>query len=174
MTIDTARLQMTWAVAAQYGHQVRLFFCSRLFVTHPELRDMFPLSMEPQRDKLVAALGSVVSGVDDLPAIVPVLEQLGRDHRRCLVVRDHYPALGEALLAALGHFRPRGQAVGRQPPHPGPAASGPRRLAGSPQLSGGRRRPVLAREGRLPATAGLDAHLHRNPHCRRTPARRHR
>ena len=173
MAIDTARLQMSWAVAAQHGDQVPLFSYSRLFVTHPALRDMFPPSMEAQRDKLVAALGSVVSGIDDLPAIVPVLEQLGRDHRRFVVVRDHYPAVGEALLAALEHFRPRGRAVRRQPPHPGPAASGPHRLAGSPQLPGGRRRPVLAREGRLPATAGLDAHLHRNPQCRRTPARRH-
>src|SRR5262245_4661872 len=104
MTIDTARLQLSWAVVAQYGDQVPLFFYSRLFVAHPELRDMFPLSMEAQRDKLVAALGSVVSGVDDLPAIVPVLDQLGRDHRRFAVVRDHYPAVGEALLGTLEHF----------------------------------------------------------------------
>jgi hemoglobin-like flavoprotein len=103
MTIDTARLQMSWADAAQYGDQVPLFFYSRLFITHPELRDMFPLSMEAQRGKLVAALGSVASGVDDLPAIVPLLE-LGRDHRRFAVVRDHYPAVDDALLAALEHF----------------------------------------------------------------------
>ena len=104
MAIDTARLQMSWAAAAQYGDQVPLLFYSRLFVTHPALRDMFPLSMEAQRDKLVAALGSGVSGVDDLPAIVPLLEQLGRDRRRFAVARDHYPAVGEALLATLEHF----------------------------------------------------------------------
>jgi NAD(P)H-flavin reductase len=104
MTIDTARLQMSWAVTAQFGDQVPLFFYSRLFVAHPGLRDMFPLSMEAQRDKLVAALGSVVSGVDDLAAVVPVLQQLGRDHRRFAVVRDHYPAVGAALLATLEHF----------------------------------------------------------------------
>jgi NAD(P)H-flavin reductase/hemoglobin-like flavoprotein len=104
MTLDTARLQMSWKVVAQFGDQVPMFFYSRLFVAHPALRDMFPLSMEAQRDKLVTALGSVVSSVDDLPAVVPVLEQLGRDHRRFAVITDHYPQVGEALLATLAYF----------------------------------------------------------------------
>ena len=65
---------------------------------------MFPLGMANQRDKLLAALGQVVSHVDDLDAVVPVLQQLGRDHRRFGVVRDHYPAVGQALLATLEHF----------------------------------------------------------------------
>ena len=46
----------------------------------------------------------MVSGVDDLDSVVPVLQQLGRDHRKFAVVRDHYPAVGQALLATLEHF----------------------------------------------------------------------
>ena len=65
---------------------------------------MFPVSMANQRDKLVAALGQVISRVDDLDSVVPVLQQLGRDHRKFAVVRDHYPAVGQALLATLEHF----------------------------------------------------------------------
>jgi NAD(P)H-flavin reductase len=103
-TINGARLQISWGLVAQYGDQVPLFFYSRLFVSHPHVRDMFPLGMASQRDKLVTALGTVVSHVDDLPTVVPVLQQLGRDHRRFAVMRDHYPAVGEALLATLEHF----------------------------------------------------------------------
>ena len=103
-TIDGARLQISWGLVAQYGDQVPLYFYSNLFVAHPHLRDMFPLGMAAQRDKLVTALGSVISSVDDLPSVVPVLQQLGRDHRRFAVVRDHYPAVGGALLATLEHF----------------------------------------------------------------------
>jgi hypothetical protein len=33
MSLDTARLQMSWAVTAQFGDQVPLFFYSRLFVS---------------------------------------------------------------------------------------------------------------------------------------------
>jgi hemoglobin-like flavoprotein len=46
---------------------------------------MFPIQMSGQRDKLVAALGAVVSSVDELDTVLPLLEQLGRDHRRFAV-----------------------------------------------------------------------------------------
>jgi NAD(P)H-flavin reductase/hemoglobin-like flavoprotein len=102
--LDTSRLQTSWDLVAQHGDQVPLFFYSTLFVTHPHTRDMFPLSMEGQRDKLVTALGRVVSHVDRLATVTPLLEQLGRDHRRFSVTRDHYPAVGRALVATLEHF----------------------------------------------------------------------
>jgi NAD(P)H-flavin reductase/hemoglobin-like flavoprotein len=95
---------MSWDLVAQHGDQVPLFFYSTLFVTHPHTRDMFPLSMEGQRDKLVTALGRVVSHVDHLATVTPILEQLGRDHRRFSVTREHYPAVGRALVATLEHF----------------------------------------------------------------------
>ena len=102
--VDAVRLKKSWAQVAAYGDQVPLFFYSTLFLEHPHVREMFPVSMANQRDKLVAALGRVVSSVDDLDAVVPVLQHLGRDHRKFAVVRDHYPAVGQALLATLEHF----------------------------------------------------------------------
>jgi NAD(P)H-flavin reductase len=42
--------------------------------------------------------------VDDLDRLVPVLQQLGRDHRKYGVQAEHYPLVGEALLATLEHF----------------------------------------------------------------------
>ncbi len=81
-----------------------LFFYSTLFLTHPQLREMFPAGMSAQRDKLVRALGTVVSNVDDLDSAVPFLQQLGRDHRKFAVTAEHYPAVGQALLATLEHF----------------------------------------------------------------------
>ena len=89
---------------AAHGDQVPLFFYSTLFLTDPGVREMFPISMANQRDKLVAALGQVISRVDDLDSVVPTLQQLGRDHRRFGVERHHYPAVGAALLATLEHF----------------------------------------------------------------------
>jgi hemoglobin-like flavoprotein len=49
----------------------------------------------------VAALGAVVSNIDEIDNVVPLLEQLGRDHRRFSV---HYTAVGASLLATLQHF----------------------------------------------------------------------
>lgn len=102
--VDTAGLKKNWEAVARYGDQVPLFFYSTLFLMHPYTRGMFPVSMAGQRDKLVAALGHIVSHVDDLEAIGPMLQALGRDHRKFAVMRDHYPAVGMALLSTLEHF----------------------------------------------------------------------
>lgn len=102
--MDTARLKESWDLVAAHGDQVPLFFYSSLFLAHPELRGLFPASMAAQRDRLVGALGQVISNVDDLDTVVPVLQQLGRDHRKFAVTDAEYPAVGEALLATLEQF----------------------------------------------------------------------
>jgi NAD(P)H-flavin reductase len=65
---------------------------------------MFPPSMASQRDRLVGALVRIVTNVDRTDELVPFLQQLGRDHRKFRVLGEHYPAVGEALLATLSHF----------------------------------------------------------------------
>src|SRR5215210_1554338 len=102
--MDTAALKGSWANVAAHGDDVPLYFYSHLFLMHPEVRSMFPIQMSGQRDKLVAALGAVVSNVDELDKIVPILEQLGRDHRRFSVVTEHYEVVGASLLATLRRF----------------------------------------------------------------------
>lgn len=102
--MDSTALQDSWKYVAKSGDEVPLYFYSHLFVSHPELREMFPVTMAAQRDKLVGALGAVVSNVDNLDAVVPVLQQLGRDHRRFGAMAEHYPAVGTSLLATLQYF----------------------------------------------------------------------
>jgi NAD(P)H-flavin reductase len=65
---------------------------------------MFPVSMAHQRDRLFTALGTVLARVDDLDSLVPILQQLGRDHRKFGALAAHYPAVGASLLATLEHF----------------------------------------------------------------------
>jgi NAD(P)H-flavin reductase/hemoglobin-like flavoprotein len=102
--MDPSALKNSWALVVQSGDEVPMFFYSHLFLSHPEVREMFPVSMAAQRDKLVGALGAVVSNADQLEQVVPVLQQLGRDHRRFSVIADHYSAVGASLLATLQHF----------------------------------------------------------------------
>ncbi|HEY6684448.1 MAG TPA: globin domain-containing protein [Propionibacteriaceae bacterium] len=45
-----------------------------------------------------------MSNVDEIDNVVPLLEQLGRDHRRFSVITEHYTAVGPSLLATLQHF----------------------------------------------------------------------
>jgi len=102
--VDIPAMRASFGKAAAHGDQVPLWFYSHLFLTHPETREMFPVSMAHQRDRLFAALGEVMARVDDLDALVPVLQQLGRDHRKFGAVAAHYPAVGASLLATLAHF----------------------------------------------------------------------
>ena len=102
--MDTDALKYSWEQVAKSGDEVPLYFYSHLFLSHPELRAMFPITMSQQRDRLVGALGQIVSRVDQLDEVTPFIQQLGRDHRRFSVVAEHYNAVGASLLATLKQF----------------------------------------------------------------------
>jgi NAD(P)H-flavin reductase/hemoglobin-like flavoprotein len=97
-------MRASFAKAAAAGDEAPLYFYSHLFLSHPETRKLFPVSMAHQRDRLFNALGDVVRYVDDLDSLVPILQALGRDHRKFGTVAEHYPAVGASLLATLQHF----------------------------------------------------------------------
>jgi len=102
--VDIPAMRANFAKAAATGDEAPLYFYSHLFLSHPETRQLFPVSMAHQRDRLFSALGDVVARVDDLDALVPILQQLGRDHRKFGTLAAHYPAVGASLLATLEHF----------------------------------------------------------------------
>ena len=102
--MDIPRMRANFAKAGAAGDEAPLYFYAHLFLAHPETRDMFPVSMAHQRDRLFAALGEVMARVDDLDALVPILQDLGRDHRKFGALAAHYPAVGASLLATLQHF----------------------------------------------------------------------
>lgn len=102
--IDPAALKANFAAVATHGDDVIMYFFSYLFLTHPEVRPMFPLSMTAQRDRLLGALIRIVTNVDRLVELEPFLADLGRDHRKFGALTDHYPAVGKALIATLAHF----------------------------------------------------------------------
>jgi len=102
--MDAHALQRSWDRVTKHGAQVPLYFYSHLFVSHPEVRSMFPLAMSNQRDKLVSALGRIVSHAHQLEDDAAFLQHLGRDHRKYAVIADHYDAVGASLCATLKHF----------------------------------------------------------------------
>ncbi|GAA1518885.1 globin domain-containing protein [Kribbella lupini] len=102
--MDAQALQRSWDQVTEHGEQVPLYFYSHLFVSYPEVRSMFPLSMANQRDKFVGALGRIVSHADQLEQDEAFLQHLGRDHRKYAVLAEHYNAVGASLCATLAHF----------------------------------------------------------------------
>jgi len=102
--VDAQRLKQNFAQVAQHGDGVALFFYSDLFLRHPEVREYFPVSMALQRDRLLGALGRIISQVDRLEEIAPFIQQLGRDHRKFGIIAEHFPAVGQSLVATLRYF----------------------------------------------------------------------
>ncbi|MEV5070273.1 oxidoreductase [Microbacterium sp. LMI12-1-1.1] len=102
--MDAVALKRTWAQVAAHGDAVPGYFYAHLFLAHPETRDLFPVAMAAQRDRLVKALGHMVSNVDHVGDVVGYIEDLGRDHRKFGTIAGHYPAVGASLLATLKHF----------------------------------------------------------------------
>jgi hemoglobin-like flavoprotein len=102
--MDPERLKANFALVAEHGEGLIAYFYADLFRREPELRDLFPASMEKQHRRLLEALAHIVSLVDDPPALVPYLRELGRRHAGHGLTNGHFPQFGVSLLAALAHF----------------------------------------------------------------------
>lgn len=91
------------AVAAEEGGQEKLArsFYSILFTDYPQVRDFFPAAMDAQRDRLVKAIGYALDRLEEPNKLLPFLAQLGRDHRKYGVQREHYAAVANSLKTAM-------------------------------------------------------------------------
>jgi nitric oxide dioxygenase len=76
-------------------------FYERLFELDPSIEPMFKGTMHEQRRKLMLMLSSIVNGLGRLNTIIPIAEDLGRQHLRYGVKGDHYATVGAALLWTL-------------------------------------------------------------------------
>ena len=77
-------------------------FYAKLFEWAPSTRSLFTGNMEQQGQKFMSTLSYAIHGLSRRGVITPVIEQLGRDHVGYGVLDEHYGAVKEALLFALG------------------------------------------------------------------------
>lgn len=94
-------LKESWVLVEEHRDRVAEHFYARLFLTDPRLRDLFPVQMDGQRDRLLEALVTAVQSLEDPERFDSYLRDLGRDHRKYHVRDEHYEFVGAALLDAL-------------------------------------------------------------------------
>jgi NAD(P)H-flavin reductase/hemoglobin-like flavoprotein len=99
-----ALIRTSFAAVSHRTDELTSLFYGWLFRIAPETRELFPVTMELQRTRLLRALVHVVQMVDRPDELSIFLRQLGRDHRKFGVVGEHYDRVGEALLGALGEI----------------------------------------------------------------------
>lgn len=101
MTSLSRVLKESWTLVEDRADTVAGYFYARLFLSHPPLRELFPLQMDQQRTHLLQAIVRVMQTVDDPEQLTAYLQGLGRDHRKFHVRPAHYAVVGDCLIEAL-------------------------------------------------------------------------
>jgi NAD(P)H-flavin reductase/hemoglobin-like flavoprotein len=101
---DAALLEENLRLIDDRSDRVLNYFYASLFGENPALRSLFPAAMDAQRDRLFRALVDAVRHLGDVDAFVPMLAQLGRDHRKYGVQTEDYASFGRALIGSLERF----------------------------------------------------------------------
>ncbi|WP_374729675.1 globin domain-containing protein, partial [Caballeronia choica] len=79
-------------------------FYRRLFEHHPELRNLFNHANQRsggQSEALAHAVWAYASNIDNLGALGPAVRRISQKHASLGVQPEHYPVVGEHLLAAM-------------------------------------------------------------------------
>ncbi|MFJ9762624.1 globin domain-containing protein [Streptomyces erythrochromogenes] len=101
---DAVLIRRTLAEIAPVADKVTSYFYALVFTGHPEVRGMFPVAMDTQRDRLLKALLTAAEHIDNPEVLAPYLCRLGTGHRKYGTMAAHYPVVGEALVGALARF----------------------------------------------------------------------
>ena len=102
MSLDVQALETSFDLIAPHGDELMDTFYTQLFAAAPTVQPLFAAT-EPRRQKamLLAALVLVRKSLRDLDTLVPKLRQLGARHHAYGARPEHYPLVGQVLIAAM-------------------------------------------------------------------------
>jgi hemoglobin-like flavoprotein len=102
MDLDLYALQTSFDLIAPRGEELMDEFYARLFEAAPAVRPLFAgTDMQRQKAMLLSALVLLRKSLTQLDAIIPTLRQLGARHVAYGAQPEHYPVVGETLIAAM-------------------------------------------------------------------------
>jgi len=97
-------IKSTVPVLQVHGKTITTAFYGMLFENHPELLNIFNHANQRQGKQQTALANAVLAAavnIDKLENILPVVKQISEKHRALGVLPEHYPIVGETLLAAI-------------------------------------------------------------------------
>ncbi|MET3697070.1 nitric oxide dioxygenase [Bacillus oleivorans] len=101
-TIDIVK--STVPVLEEHGTKITKRFYQMMFENHPELLNIFNHANQRKGRQQTALANTVYVAavyIDRLEEIIPVVKQIAHKHRSLGVKPEHYPIVGENLLAAI-------------------------------------------------------------------------
>lgn len=94
-------IQDSWAKVVPISETAAELFYGRLFEIAPEVKPYFKGDMKEQGQKLMTMIGTAVGALDDLPSVVPAIQEMGKRHVDYGVKAEDYDSVGAALLWTL-------------------------------------------------------------------------
>lgn len=98
---DIELVQSSFAKVAPIAETAAELFYARLFELDPSVRPLFKTDLKEQGKRLMAMIATAVNGLNDVEALVPAVQDMGRRHVKYGVIREHYATVGRALLDTL-------------------------------------------------------------------------
>ena len=95
-------VQTSWQKVVPIKDKAAELFYGKLFELDPSLKPLFKGDIAEQGRKLMSILNTAVNSLNDLPAIVPAVQAMGRRHAGYGVQDAHYDTVAGALLWTLG------------------------------------------------------------------------
>ncbi|OCS88584.1 NO-inducible flavohemoprotein [Caryophanon tenue] len=101
-TIET--IKATVPVLAEHGTAITKTFYKNLFDAHPQLLNIFNQTNQRkgrQQGALANTVYAAAVHIENLEAILPAVLKIAHKHRSLGILPEHYPIVGEFLLAAI-------------------------------------------------------------------------
>ncbi len=105
MSLNLEALETSFDLVAPRGDELMDVFYARLFAVAPAVEPLFAMTdLRRQKTMLLGALVLLRKSLRNLDAIVPTLRDLGARHVAYGAVPEHYPVVGEVLLASMAEI----------------------------------------------------------------------
>lgn len=99
-----AVLKSTVDFLAEHGASITTLFYQKLFAAHPELKNVFNLAHQQngqQQQAFAKAVYGFAANLDNLDNLAEQISRITHKHASLNVQPEHYPIVGENLLAAI-------------------------------------------------------------------------
>lgn len=103
--MNVALLKDSFDMIAPHKDAFALSCYQQLFTDYPQAQPLFAqTNMRRQEGALMAALATVIAGVQRGDNLIPTLQRLGQRHKGYGVKAEHYPILRVVLLETFHHY----------------------------------------------------------------------
>lgn len=103
--LDIDALETSFDYIAPRGEELVDAFYERLFAVAPDVQPLFAgTDLKRQKGMLLAALVLLRRSLRDLDSVTPTLRDLGARHVRYGVEPEHYPVVGQVLIASMAQI----------------------------------------------------------------------